>query len=213
MATYTTEGIVLKRKDFGEADKVITLWTQRFGKISIIAKGVRRITSRRAGNVELLNRVKVYLYKGKNYTLTEAEALETFENVKSNLTLSSAAFHIVELMDRLTVEDQPNSVVYSLLVATLQLLDRNPRQIFIRAFEVKLLSLLGFWSPKAIPNVEGETLEMLTQLETRSWMEINKMEADESVSQNLELVMRSYIENVLESTLKSVQVMRKLNKR
>ena len=210
MSTFTTEGVILKRKDMGEADRVITAWTLKFGKVSLIAKGVRRITSRRAGNVEVLNRVKLHVYKGRNYILSEAESIETFQNIKANLTLSTAAFHIIELIDRLTVEEQMNPLIYNLLIQTLQLLDRNPRQIFIRAFEVKLLSLLGFWSPKALHNVEGETKELLDSFETLSWMKINDLEVDESISQNLETVMRSYIESVLESNLKSVQVMRKI---
>src|SRR3989344_2903487 len=99
MPALTTEGLILKRKNFGEADRVLTVLTPRLGKISIIARGVRKITSRRAGNIEVLNRTKLHLFKGKNYTLTEAESLETFNKLKSNLTLSTVALHIIELVD------------------------------------------------------------------------------------------------------------------
>ena len=69
MVSLTTEGLIIKRKDFGEADRILTVLTDRFGKISVVAKGVRRITSRRAGNIELLNLVKLHLFKAKNYNL------------------------------------------------------------------------------------------------------------------------------------------------
>src|SRR3989338_10556742 len=130
MPAVTTEGLRLKMSNFGEADRVITVLTDRFGKISVVAKGVRRITSRRSGNVELLNRVKLHLFKAKNYTLTEAESIETFAKIKENLTLSTTAFHVIELVDRLTREEQKNIQIYSLTVSILQILEKNPRQIY-----------------------------------------------------------------------------------
>src|SRR3989344_3009638 len=210
MATITTEGIVLKRRDFGEADRVLTALTKQHGKISIIARGVRRITSRRAGNIELLNRAKLHLFKAKNYTLTEAEAIETFPRLKSNITLSTTAFHIIELVDRLVAENQINPFVYDLTVTILKILEKNPRQIFIRSFEVKLLSLLGFWSPNAIHDLSDETRKLLTDLEQKSWGEINQIRLNEAKAQNLEMLMRSFIEKTIESNLKSVQVMKKI---
>src|SRR5258708_11287786 len=101
MPAVTTQGLILKRSNFGEADRVITALTDRYGKISIIAKGVRKITSRRAGNIEVLNLVKLHLFKARSYTLSEAESIQTFPTIKENLTLSTTAFHVIELVDRL----------------------------------------------------------------------------------------------------------------
>jgi len=210
MPAVTTEGLILKRSNFGEADRVITVLTDRFGKISVIAKGVRRITSRRAGNVELLNRVRLHLFKAKNYNLSEAESIETFQTLKSNLTLSTTAFHIIELIDRLVPEDQTNRALYNLVVAVLQILEKNPRQIFVRSFEVKLLSLLGFWSIDAISDLNPETKRMLQNLQFGSWEEIGQMTIDQQQAIALENTMRYYIERTLESSLKSVKVLNKL---
>ncbi len=226
MPTVTTEGLILKRKDFGEADRVLTALCRRFGKISIIARGVRKVTSRRAGNVEVLNLVKMHLFKSRNYTLTEAEALETFPRIKDNLTLSASAFHIIELVDRLVPEGEKNERIFDLTVAVLKALEENPRQIFIRAFEVKLLTLLGFWAEGAVsPDLIGAKdldyqnhprsnrgLYLLELLSEKSWEEIAKMElsADEAIE--LERVLRYYIERILESSLKSAKVLEKLRK-
>lgn len=74
------EGIILKRRNLGEADRILTVFSKNLGKISVLAKGVRRITSRRAGNVELLNRVSMYLHRAKSFLiLTEAISLNTFQ--------------------------------------------------------------------------------------------------------------------------------------
>lgn len=210
MPAVTTEGLILKRKDFGEADRVLTVLTDRFGKISVIAKGVRRITSRRAGNIELLNRVKLHLYKHKNYTLTEAESLETFSKLKENLTLSTTAFHIIELVDRLTAEEQKNLLVYDLTLQILRLLEKNPRQIFVRCFEVKILSLLGFWSINAVKDLSSETKNLLEKLEYNSWTQIEKLEISKEQAMALEKILRYYLEKILESNLKSIRVLKEL---
>ena len=60
--SFSSEGLVIKRKDVGEADKIVTIFSKNQGKISVIAKGVRKVTSRRAGNLELLSRKQVQLY-------------------------------------------------------------------------------------------------------------------------------------------------------
>ncbi len=210
MPAVTTEGLILKRKDFGEADRVLTVLSDRYGKISTIARGVRKITSRRAGNIELLNRVKLHLFKGKSYTLTEAESLETFQKLKDNLTLSTTAFHIIELVDRLVPEEQRNPKVYELTVAILRILEENPRQIFVRAYEVKILSVMGFWSVDAIKDLDPKTQGLLEKLEYFSWQQIGELKISGEQAVALERILRYYIERILESGLKSVKVLEKL---
>ena len=202
MRGFKTEGIILKRRNFGEADRILTVFTLQKGKISVIAKGVRRITSRRAGNVELLNRVIMFLYQGQGMPiLTEAEGIESFENLKSDLVLSTVAFHIIELVDKLTAENQENRVLYEHLVNVLKRLEINPRQIFIRAFEVKILSNLGF------ATFQGQ--KILEDLEYSSWDEIEKMKIDKKQALELESILRYHLERVIEGSLKSRQMFKK----
>lgn len=189
---------------------MLTILTDRFGKISVTARGIRKITSRRAGNVEVLNRVRLHLFKGKGYTLTEADSIETFDSLKTNLTLSTYAFHILELVDRLLPEEQVNPQVYHLTLEVLEILKQNPRQIFIRAYEVKLLSLLGFWSIDAIGDLRPGTEVMLEKLEYSSWENINDLEIKQDEAVELERILRYYVERILESSLKSIQVLKKL---
>lgn len=199
-----TEGIVLKRRDLGEADRILTVFTKKLGKISVLAKGVRRITSRRAGNVELLNRVLVYLHQSKNFLiLTEAAALDTYQKLKADLTLATYSFHIVELVDKMTAENQENKIVYEHLVEVLKRLERNPRQILVRAFEAKILSNLGFVSFR-------EDKEILRKMEALAWDEVEKIEISEEEAMELEQILRYHIERVIEGKLKSRQMLGKL---
>ncbi len=210
MPAVTTEGLILKRKNFGEADRVLTVLTDRYGKISVIARGVRKITSRRAGNVEVLNRVKLHLFKSKNHTLIEAESIETFQKIKSDLILSTTAFHIIELVDRLVAEEQKNTYLYNLTVTTLEILEKNPRQVFVRAFEVKILSLLGFWSGEELTEFDEHTRGLLRSLQFDSWNEIENIQLNKDQAIALECILRYDIEKVLESELRSSQVLKKL---
>ncbi|HCB23021.1 DNA repair protein RecO [Candidatus Daviesbacteria bacterium RIFCSPLOWO2_02_FULL_38_18] len=205
MLGFKTEGIILKRRDFGEADRILTVFSLHRGKITVLAKGVRRITSRRGGNVELLNRVQMFLYPGKNFLiLTEAISLDTFQKLKEDLILSTYAFHILELVNKLTAENQENRDLYSHLVEVLKRLSRKPRQILIRAFEVKILSNLGFAAFRA------STSKVSAQLETGSWDEIEKMEIQEKQALELEQTLRYTIERVIEGKLKSRQFLKKI---
>jgi hypothetical protein len=210
LPTTTTEGIIIKRKNFDEADRILTVITPYKGKLSVIAKGVRRMTSRRGGNVELLNKVRLHIFQGKGLSiLQEAESIETFQHIKSELTLSAYGSHIIELIDRLVPEEQINPGVYKLVVTVLTLLDRHPRQLWIRAFEVKLLIELGFWDLKQL-QVSTMVHQVLNDLENKDWINLTDLQVSSEVALELERSLRYYIEKILESPLRSIQVINKL---
>ncbi len=148
MRTFKTTGIIIKRKNIGEADRYITVFTKEHGKISIKAKGVRRITSRRSSHVELLNYGILNLYKGQGTpVLTEIETCNSFHEIKADLEKTGLAYHLCELIDGLCPENQELSNVFSLFLDTLEKLSRNesPKSI-VHTFERSLLNVLGYWS-------------------------------------------------------------------
>ena len=150
MRSYKAEGIVIKRKNFGEADRFLTVFTKQYGKISIKAKGVRKISSRRGAHVELLNLVDMNLYKGHSLPiLTEAQSVNNFPMLKADLRSVGIAYHLCELVDSLCPENQENFKVFILLLETLLKLeekDEAPR--IVEKFERELLLSLGFMSSK-----------------------------------------------------------------
>lgn len=153
MRSYKTDGIILKRINFGEADKILTIFTKKHGKIKILAKGVRRITSRRSPNVELFNCVTLFVHRGKTFDiLTEAQVSNTFTSIRKNLELVGLAYYICELVDGLCAEHQPHPKVYELLLSTLNELDHGlnlPAGRQVQKFESTLLFELGFLPAKA----------------------------------------------------------------
>ena len=116
MRNFRTEGIVIKRRNYGEADRILTMLTRDYGKMSVKASGVRKITSRRSSHIELLNHVAVGLYKGHTFpVLTEAKMIEDFAEVKNDFTKVGLAYHLCELVDGLCPDEQENSKVFFLL--------------------------------------------------------------------------------------------------
>ncbi|OGY24285.1 MAG: DNA repair protein RecO [Candidatus Woykebacteria bacterium RBG_13_40_15] len=147
--TYSTEAIVLKRSNFGEADRIITFLARYKGKFSAIAKGVRKIASRRAPNLELLNHIKIYLANGKNLdVITEVQTLETFKQVKGDLSKVGFGFHLAELTNGFLADGQGGKRPFDLLLGSLRLLEREEREEnfkkIARVFEIKFLDALGF---------------------------------------------------------------------
>jgi len=147
--TYSAEGIVLRRTNFGEADRLITFLTRYKGKLTALAKGVRRIASRRAPHLELLNHVKIFLAVGKNFDIvTEAEAIATFKQTKENLNKVGFGFYLVEVTNEFLAEGQGARVVFELLLRALRLLETETNlekiKTFLRAYELKFLEAVGF---------------------------------------------------------------------
>lgn len=155
--SFKTEGIILKRINYGEADRILTIFTKHSGKISAIAKGVRRTTSRKGGNLELFNQVRIFVAKGKNLDIvTEAEMINSFKEWRGDLKKVAVAYQLCELVDKLSAEGVENDEVYDLLINSfLNLSPATNHQSLITNFELSLLQYLGFWPRgRAIGNLD-----------------------------------------------------------
>jgi len=143
---YRTEGIVLKRSDFGEADRLLVLFTPGFGKLRVLAKGARRIPSRKAGHVEPFMRSQFLLARGRDLDIvTQAEAVETYQGLRDDLLRMTYACHVAELVDAFAQEGEENQAVYHLLATTLERLAAGDEPALLaRFFELRLLTLAGY---------------------------------------------------------------------
>lgn len=136
----------MRHVEVGEADRILTFYTLEYGKVQAIAKGVRKMRSRKAGHLEPFSRVELMLAKGRNLdVISQAEAQDTYENLRADLKLIAYAAYAVELLDRFTYEEGEQRQLYNLLVDTLSRLDDGaPAQTVVHYYEVQLMDLLGF---------------------------------------------------------------------
>jgi DNA repair protein RecO (recombination protein O) len=143
---YRSEAIVLRRQDFGEADRLLTLFTPSYGKIRVIAKGARKPQSRKAGHIESFMRTKMLFARGRNLDLvTQAELVEPYRPLREDLVRVTYASHAVELLDRFTAENDAHPELYYLLSEALGwLAETRDLLLTTRYYELRLLSLVGF---------------------------------------------------------------------
>jgi len=165
MRSFKTEGIVIKRRNFGEADRLLTIFSKTHGKIQIKAVGVRKINSRRSPHIELLNYSLFNLYKGRGMPLlTEVENFENYSEIKEDLGKVGFAYHICELIDGLCAENQENEEIFHLLQRTLKRLSfETDISGVIHEFEIELLTKLGFHKPSNL-SLNFDTSSFIEQL-------------------------------------------------
>ena len=141
-----TEGIVLRRRDFGEFDRILVIFTKKLGRISGIAKGARKPNSKISGHLELFTRSSFLISRGRSLQLiTQAETLDSFDHLRGDLGGIGLGSYIVELVDAVTTEEGSHLHLYGLLLNTLSALDSGlETSIVVHNFELKLLELTGF---------------------------------------------------------------------
>lgn len=146
MSAYKTRALVIKRIPLGEKDKIVTLYTREYGKLSAVAKGARRTTSRLSGATEPLMFLHGLLAEGMNLDIvTQADVRESFPGLRADFGLFLRATYACELLDRLTVERDPQSEYFDLLLSTLYILQRaKDPDAAIHAYELKLMALAGY---------------------------------------------------------------------
>jgi DNA repair protein RecO (recombination protein O) len=143
---YRTEGIVIRRIDLGEADKILTLFTPRRGKVRVIAKGIRRPESHLGGNLELFVQATVLLARGRDLDIvTQAEIVEPYKGLRTDLVRTQASFYLGELLDGLAADGVPNEPCYALLTDCLAALAAAHSPVaIVRYYEFRLLQQMGF---------------------------------------------------------------------
>lgn len=147
---YSTEGIILARKNFGEADRLLVIFSKHYGKIRVVAKGVRRPTSRKRGSIEIFTYCRYMLARGKNLDiLTDVEVKQSFQDWRKDLIKVGVAYHLCEIVDRLTAEHQEHKEILDMLLDAFTSLDRlDYWQLYplTQNFKLSVLEELGFLS-------------------------------------------------------------------
>ena len=161
---YRAEAVILRRRNIGEADRLLTIYTPTRGKVRVIAKGVRKPTSRKAGHLELFVHSSLLIARGQNLDIvTQAEALQTFRPLRESLERTTFAHYAVELLDRFAAEGEENAPLFRLLVSTLQrICESDDLPLTMRFYELRLLALEGYRPQLFLCANCGEALRPVT---------------------------------------------------
>ncbi len=154
--TLKVEAVVLRHSDWGEADRLLGLYSREQGKLRAVAKGARKLRSRKAGHLEPFTHVSLLLARGRDlWIVTQAETIDAYLPLRDDLVRTSYAGYAIELLDRFTYEEGENRLIFGLLVDTLARISGG-EDIFttLRYYEIRLLDHLGF-RPQLFKCVQG----------------------------------------------------------
>lgn len=142
-----TQGIILRETKFQEADKILTIFTRKNGKLQAIAKGARRPKSQLIASTQVFCFSDFVLYKGKNmYNISQGEVVNSFYSLREDLNKLANATYIIELVNAGITEEEPNEILFRLILKTLTVLSFMEEDYakLVRAFELKYISFLGY---------------------------------------------------------------------
>ena len=143
--TWKTEGIVLRVRNLGEADRIVTLYTKERGKLNVVARGARRIRNRLLSPTQVFTHGRYLIFPGKGlHNLSQADIINSGQNLRDDLEKFAYASYITELLDSSTAEEDPSLEVFALLAGTLSLGEKGRLQLAARAFEIRLMRALGY---------------------------------------------------------------------
>ena len=149
MRSIKTQGIVIKRMELGEADRLLTIFTCELGKVRALARGVRKPLSKLAGHLEPGSVTDCQLHEGRSfYLVTGAEMSGSFTGIRDKLAKTSLACYLLEMVDALTHDGEVQPSIFHLLRDSLTLLEspdyETNGQLLTSAFRLQLLADLGY---------------------------------------------------------------------
>ncbi|KLU40433.1 MAG: DNA repair protein RecO [Limnochordia bacterium] len=145
MVSFKGEGIVLRVRNIGEADRIVTLYTAQKGKIRAAARGARRIRNRLLSPTQVFTHGRYLVFPGKElHTLSQAEIINSYQDFRDDLEKMAYASYICELLDTFTEEELPSVELYALLLAAFSLGAQGRFPLAARAFEVRLMQESGY---------------------------------------------------------------------
>ena len=145
--SFRAAAIVLRHADWGEADRLLTLYTREQGLVRALAKGARKVTSRKAGHLQPFTYITIQLAKGRDLLLvTQVDTVNAFLPLHDDLTKTSYAAYIVELLLRFSVEEEGgNPAIFRLLHESLERIEKEADSwLAVRYYEMRLLDAVGF---------------------------------------------------------------------
>jgi DNA repair protein RecO (recombination protein O) len=145
--SFRANAVVLRHADWGEADRILTLYTREQGMLRVIAKGARKINSRKGGHLQPYTHITAQLAKSRDIPIvTQVETINAFLPMHDDLAKLSNASYVVELLLRFSYEDEsPNPTIFRLLVETLDRIEKEADAwLPIRYYEMRLLDAVGF---------------------------------------------------------------------
>lgn len=165
MANVKIKGIVIAENNMGDYDKMLTILTPNYGKISCVAKGARRPQSALLAGTQLFCFGEYLMYKGTNtYHINSCETIEIFYNLRTDLDKLKYAIHINKIIQDITEENENCYKILQLFLNTLYTISETDtnKDFVLSVFKLRLLCILGF-TPRILKCTSCKQKENLTK--------------------------------------------------
>ena len=206
MNSYNIKGLVLKSTNYKDTDKIYSLLCYKLGKINVLGKGVRKISSRRAGNLDTLNIIEGRINEGRGgiKIIEEAKAIDTFKSIKKEYRLVTNAYYLVELVYRNIEDENETDEVLDALIKCLKILSKGITypSIAVSYFELLFLKYLGYEYPADKIYENNDVVGNIRKLQN------NKIPKDLSKEEALKLdkIIKNFLYRHLDAKFKSLEL-------
>ncbi|MGD6940871.1 DNA repair protein RecO [Cytobacillus gottheilii] len=141
------EGIVIRTANYGESNKIVTLYTREWGKVGMMARGAKKPNSRLSAVTQPFTYGYFLMQRGSGLgTMQQGEMISSMRSIKEDIFLTAYAAYIVELLDRSVEDRKPNPFLFELLFQSLNLINEGyDPDIIMNIFEMKMLNTLGLY--------------------------------------------------------------------
>ena len=148
MPLYKTKAITLRNFNLSETDKLVTFYTEEFGKVKCVAKAARKIKNRFGSALEPMSLINIIYFGKENqnlYRLNQCDIIESFQDVRESQASLYFGIYFNELVDTMVREEDSNKPLFNLLHKALQSLQsQNSFTLLCRLFELRILACLGY---------------------------------------------------------------------
>ena len=161
MKQLVAEAIILTRTDYGEADRILTVLTPQFGKIRLLARGVRKVKSKLAGGIELFSVSEISLIKGRGEidTLVSTRLIKHYGHIVQDLERTMTAYELIKQLNRIT-EDEAEEEYFALLQQAFEALDDATIPLpLVNLWYMAQLLRIGGHTPNLQTDANGEKLQ------------------------------------------------------
>ena len=143
---FRAEGIVIRTTDYGESDKIVTLFTRPYGKTSVMARGAKKVKSRHAAAAQLFTYGEfIYFKSGQMGTLNHGEISHAYRPLREHLQKAAYGAYLLELTDRMTDDGEPDAGLFDQLKGSLDALEAGKdMEIVAHIYEMKMLASSGY---------------------------------------------------------------------
>lgn len=166
MKSYPFTGLVIKRHNWGDSGKIITVFTKDQGKIQLKVSGVRKLISKRASSIELFNLIHGQAVKGRGFldVLTEVSIVTSYPVFKKHLGRINIAYQICEVIDKITPDNEPHLDLYNLIIDHISQISNlnSDWKTTLNQWLLDYLITLGYWPKNQV--FSGQIISLIESI-------------------------------------------------